>query len=120
MKGIKTIMKDYLNIFICFCFLTSCNSTIQGDYSQYDFSQGGPVPLRIESEENMSSKNVKCLAENLSFLIGQPETALAAMEYPADTRVLSESQELTIDKVSSSRLNLVIGSDRRIVNVFCG
>ena len=64
--------------------------------------------------------DIETLANTLSFLIGQPETALAAMEYPADTRVLNENQDQSIDENYSSRLNLVIGSDRRITNVFCG
>ena len=42
------------------------------------------------------------------------------MEYPADTRVFNENQDQSIDENYSSRLNLVIGSDRRITNVFCG
>ncbi len=120
MKGIKVIMKSYLYFFIFFCFLSSCNTTTQGGYDGYDFSQGGPVPLKIETEESNPNTKGKCLADTLSFLIGQPETALAAMEYPADTRVLSESQEFNIDQNYGSRLNLVIGTDRTIVNVFCG
>ncbi len=31
-----------------------------------------------------------------------------------------ENQDQSIDENYSSRLNLVIGSDRRITNVFCG
>ena len=113
-------MKRYINIFLWFCLLSSCNTATQSGYNSYDFSQGGPVPLKVETEESKSTKTGKCLAETLSFLVGQPETALAAMEYPADTRVLNENQELSIDKNNNSRLNLVIGLDRRIVNIFCG
>ena len=113
-------MKKYFNICFCFCLISACNTTTQGDYNNYDISQGGPVPLRVETEESKATSTGECLADTLSFLIGQPETALAAMEYPADTRVLNEYQDQSIDENHSSRLNLVIGSDRRITNVFCG
>ena len=110
-------MKKYINFCFCFCLISACNTTTQGGY---DISQGGPVPLKVETEESKSTTNRECLADTLSFLIGQPETALAAMEYPVDTRVLNETQDQSIDENYSSRLNLVIGYDRRISNVFCG
>ena len=113
-------MKNYIIIILFFCLLSACNTTTQGTYDGYDFSHGGPVPLKIETEDSKSNTTGECLANTLSFLIGQPETALAAMEYPADTRVLNENQDQNIDENYSSRLNLVIGSDRRITNVFCG
>ena len=113
-------MKKCFNICFCFCLISACNTTTQGAYNNYDLIQGGPVPLKVETEESKSTSTGECLADTLSFLIGQPETALAAMEYPADTRVLNEYQDQSIDENYSSRLNLVIGSDRRITNVFCG
>ena len=30
----------------------------------------------------------QCIANNFRFLVGQPETALGAMEYPANTRII--------------------------------
>ncbi len=113
-------MKKFFYICFCFCLISACNTTTQGAYNNYDFIQGGPVPLKVETEESKSTSTGECLADTLSFLIGQPETALAAMEYPADTRVLNEYQDQSIDENYSSRFNLVIGSDRRITNVFCG
>ena len=84
-------MKKYF--YICFCLISACNTTTQGAYNNYDLIQGGPVPLKVETEESKSTSTGECLADTLSFLIGQPETALAAMEYPADTRVLNEYQD---------------------------
>ena len=112
-------MKKYF--YICFCLISACNTTTQGAYNNHDFIQGGPVPLKVETEESKSTSTCESLVDPLTkVLIGQPETALAAMEYPADTRVLNEYQDQSIDENYSSRLNLVIGSDRRITNVFCG
>ncbi|MFL2801902.1 MAG: hypothetical protein ACJ0DD_03980 [Paracoccaceae bacterium] len=115
-------MKNFFNISICICIslISACNTTTQGAYNNYDYIQGGPVPVKIETEESKSTSNGKCLAGTLSWLIGQPETALIAMEYPKDTRRLEEYDDQSIDENYSSRLNLVIGSDRKITNVFCG
>ncbi len=99
-----------------FCFLCACNAGYQGGYT----SQGSPIQLKVEAEPSKSTKQGECLADTLSFLVGQPETALAAMEYPANTRVFSVGQEVDLESEDPSRLNLVIGSDRKIENVFCG
>ena len=71
-------MKNYIIIILFFCLLSACNTTTQGTYDGYDFSHGGPVPLKIETEDSKSNTTGECLANTLSFLIGQPETALAA------------------------------------------
>jgi Peptidase inhibitor I78 family. len=42
------------------------------------------------------------------------------MEYPANTRVFSQGQEVNFENDNPSRLNLVVGAERRIVNIFCG
>ena len=112
----------FRNIFliIVFCFLSACNTTEDGRYIGYANGLGEPVQLKVETEPSNRTSNGKCLADTLSFLIGQPETALAAMEYPADTRVLTDGQEVILDESNSSRLNLVIGAERKIINVFCG
>lgn len=107
------IMARYIGI-LGFSLLVACNTVNQGGYNEY----GLPVQLKVETEP--SSSQGECLADTLSFLVGQPETALAAMEYPANTRVLSEGQEMNLEDSNSSRLNLVIGAERKIVNVFCG
>ena len=60
-----------------------------------------------------------CMADTLSFLVGQPETALKAMQYPDNTRILTHGQ-LVNSIMDPSRLNLVIGIDRNIKFVYCG
>ena len=60
-------MKKYF--YICFCLISACNTTTQGDYNNYDFIQGGPVPLKVETEESKSTLTGECLADTLSFLI---------------------------------------------------
>ena len=65
------------------------------------------------------AENGVCMADTLSFLVGQPETALEAMEYPENTRILVQGQ--SIDSViDPTRLNLVLGFDRTIKFVYCG
>ncbi len=60
-----------------------------------------------------------CMADTLSFLVGQPETALQAMQYPENTRILVHGQVVN-SVIDPSRLNLVIGLDRNIRFVYCG
>ncbi len=111
-----------INKFILIFFLVilaSCNSPNQGNYQITTSSLDGvPLQLRIEEEPSKSSVNRKCLADTLSFLVGQPETALAALEYPANTRVLINGQDS--ERGDASRLNIVIGEDRKIINIYCG
>ena len=103
-------------VIVIFLFLSACNSGYQGGYTEY----GAPVQLKVEVEPSKSTVKGECLADTLSFLVGQPETALAAMEYPANTRVFSQGQEMNFENDNPSRLNLVVGAERRIVNIFCG
>ena len=84
------------------------------------------LPLNKETEnfqEQMPPSQVVenglCMADTLSFLIGQPETALDAMRYPDNTRVLVHGQVVN-PGVDPTRLNLVLGIDRRIKFVYCG
>ncbi len=65
------------------------------------------------------AKEGKCIADKLGFLVGQPDTALNAMNYPLNTRVMVVGQIVT-KEVDPERLNLVIGSEKRIVFVYCG
>ena len=113
-------MFRYIYFIIISCVLSACNTIDQSGYANYANSLGEPIKLKVETEPSSSTSKGECLADTLSFLIGQPETALAAMEYPADTRVLSDGQEVILEDSKPSRLNLVIGAERKIVNVFCG
>ena len=116
MRGGIVIMSRVSFLIIVLCFSSACNTGYQGVYTEY----GEPVQLKVETEPSQSTSKGECLADTLSFLVGQPETALAAMEYPANTRVFPEGQEVNIENNQPSRLNLVIGSERKIVNIFCG
>ena len=113
--GIKN-MNRFSFLIILLCFSSACNTGYQVAYTEY----GEPVQLKVEMEPSRSTSKGECLADTLSFLVGQPETALAAMEYPASTRVFSEGQEVNLENGDPSRLNLVIGAERKIVNIFCG
>ena len=64
-------------------------------------------------------ENGSCMANTLSFLVGQPDTALQAMTYPENTRILVHGQVVN-SIVDPNRLNLVIGLDRNISFVYCG
>ncbi len=62
----------------------------------------------------------QCIANNLRFLVGQPETALGAMEYPANTRIIFLDKSEAIENSNKKRLSIVVGSQRKIVSVYCG
>jgi hypothetical protein len=66
------------------------------------------------------NKDGQCIANNLRFLVGQPETALGAMEYPANTRIIFLDKNEIIENNSPKRLSIVVGSQRKIVSVYCG
>tara|TARA_B100000700_G_C14551967_1_gene626957 strand:- start:91 stop:402 length:312 start_codon:yes stop_codon:yes gene_type:complete len=65
------------------------------------------------------AENGLCMADTLSFLVGQPETALEAMQYPENTRILVHGQVVN-PGIDPTRLNLVLGLDRNIKFVYCG
>ena len=58
--------KVFLYLFL-FCLISACNTTTQGAYNNYDFIQGGPVPLKVETEEEINLTG-ECLADTLIFL----------------------------------------------------
>ena len=105
-------------IVMLFLALPGCNTS------------GGDVQVNTSPVDNASDASVglppskvvedgSCMANTLSFLVGQPETALQAMQYPDNTRILVHGQ-LVNSFVDPSRLNLVIGLDRNIKFVYCG
>ena len=109
-----------LIIFISMLSLTliGCNTT--GDDVQRDTA---PVDNVSDASTSVPPSTVvedgSCMANTLSFLVGQPETALQAMQYPDNTRILVHGQVVNT-LVDPSRLNLVIGLDRNIKFVYCG
>jgi hypothetical protein len=60
-----------------------------------------------------------CFANGGAGLVGQPESVLAAMTFPAGTRIYRTGDPLTMD-YSPGRLNIEIGPDGVIVAVSCG
>ena len=101
-----------------FLILIGCNTT--GDDVQVHTA---PVDNLSDTSASVPPSTVvedgSCMANTLSFLVGQPETALQAMQYPDNTRILVHGQVVN-SLVDPSRLNLVIGLDRNIKFVYCG
>ena len=61
-----------------------------------------------------------CGAPDLQGLVGQRESALAAMTLPAERlRVIQPGMAVTMD-YSPARLNVEVGTDGRIARVYCG
>ena len=89
-----------------------------------------PVPLGSNITGNYTGPTIgnnvtlneegQCIANNLRFLVGQPETALGAMEYPANTRIIFLDKNESIENSNRKRLSIVVGSQRKIVSVYCG
>jgi len=100
-----------------FAFLMACqgnqttpvNSNVTGIYT-------GP---KIGNSVKLN-KDGQCIANNLRFLVGQPETALGAMEYPANTRIIFLDKNQSIENNNAKRLSIIVGSQRKIVSVYCG
>jgi len=61
-----------------------------------------PQPLPGESA---------CGAASLQYLVGQPATVLAAMTFPAPTRVIEPGMAVTMD-YAPDRLNIWLGEGR--------
>ena len=72
----------------------------------------GPKPLLGQQEH-------ECLADTFLFLIGQPKSAIAAIEYPYNTRLFYLGEEKSEEFVAN-RLNLILDSSERIIQVYCG
>ena len=108
-----------LRFLIAMVFLTlvGCNTTggnVEVGGSVNDVSDSSVVSPPSEVVQDGS-----CMANTLSFLVGQPETALEAMKYPENTRILVYGQVVN-PIIDPSRLNLVLGLDRNIRFVYCG
>ena len=102
---------------ILLAILSGCNSTVSDPGLSASADISGSSPVMVPPSEVVEDGS--CMANTLSFLVGQPETALQAMQYPENTRILVHGQ-LVNSGVDPSRLNLVIGLDRNIRFVYCG
>ena len=94
--------------------LISCNSANIQSASESDIDK-----KIMNIRPSQISNEGKCIADKLSFLVGQPDSALNAMNYPLNTRVMIVGQ-IVSDEVDPERLNLVIGSEKKIAFVYCG
>ena len=100
-----------------FSFLIACQTNQTGSLeSSITGNYTGPT---IGNNVTLNEKG-QCIANNLSFLVGQPETALGAMEYPANTRIIFLDKNEVIENSNAKRLSIVVGSQRKIVSVYCG
>lgn len=62
---------------------------------------------------------VACGASDLQLLVGQDKSVLAAMTFPAPTRIIEPGMAVTMD-YSATRLNIWIAADDSIDRVTCG
>ena len=103
---------------IIFLVIAGCNATstnkevvVQENLEATTISDAAPSKI---AEDGL------CMADTLSFLVGQPETALQAMNYPENTRILIKGHQPLMKDFDPTRLNLVLGGDRSIILVYCG
>ena len=103
---------------ITFCLLAVACQTNQTNIDQPNITgiYTGPT---IGNEVKLTEDG-QCIASNLSFLVGQPESALGAMEYPANTRIIFLDGNERIENTNSKRLSIIVGSQKKIVSVYCG
>ena len=111
-----SVVKNF--IIVTFCFLAVACQSNQTAIEQPNITgiYTGPT---IGNEVKLSDDG-QCIARNLSFLVGQPESALGAMEYPANTRIIFLDRTETIENTDSKRLSIIVGSQKKIVSVYCG
>lgn len=102
---------------IIYLTLVGCNTTANNLDVNASVQESSDSAFGLPPSEVV--ENGTCMANTLSFLVGQPETALQAMQYPENTRILVHGQVVN-SAIDPSRLNLVIGLDRNIRFVYCG
>tara|TARA_A100001015_G_scaffold119929_1_gene132963 strand:- start:544 stop:888 length:345 start_codon:yes stop_codon:yes gene_type:complete len=103
---------------ITFCLLAVACQTNQTNIDQPNITGVYTGPT-IGSKVKLTDDG-QCIARNLSFLVGQPESALGAMEYPANTRIIFLDRNESIENTNSKRLSIIVGSQKKIVSVYCG
>ena len=110
------VVKNFFTI--TFCLLAVACQTNQTNIDQPNImgTYTGPT---IGNKVKLTDDG-QCIARNLSFLVGQPESALGAMEYPANTRIIFLDRNESIENNNTKRLSIIVGSQRKIVSVYCG
>ena len=111
-----SVVKNFF--IIIFCLLVAACQTNQTNIDQSNITgiYTGPT---IGNKVKLTDDG-QCIASNLSFLVGQPESALGAMEYPANTRIIFLDRNESIENTNSKRLSIIVGSQKKIVSVYCG
>ena len=110
------VVKNFFTI--TFCLLAVACQTNQTNIDQPNITGNYTGPT-IGDKVKLTDDG-QCIARNLSFLVGQPESALGAMEYPANTRIIFLDRNESIENTNSKRLSIIVGSQKKIVSVYCG
>ena len=84
-----------------------------------DIEENRPLVLKLAPRPKVGEVDHECLAEVFSFLIGQPKSAIAAIEYPYNTRLFYLDEEKS-DAFVANRLNLILDNADKISQVYCG
>ena len=101
-----------------FAVVVGCNTTNSNVAVTTSIGTDDELKLKGAPPSEVAEDGL-CMADTLNFLVGQPETALGAMKYPKNTRILVHGQVVNLG-IDSTRLNLVLGLDRNIRFVYCG
>ena len=118
--------------FALFFGLICCNATTSSQQDlNYDIKENSlpnelidveeniPLVLKLAPRPKVGDVEHECLADIFSFLIGQPKSAIAAIEYPYNTRLFYLDEEKS-DAFVANRLNLILDNSDKIIQVFCG
>ena len=84
-----------------------------------DIEENRPLVLKLAPRPKLGEVQHECLAEVFSFLIGQPKSAIAAIEYPYNTRLFYLDEEKP-DTFVANRLNLIFDDSDKIIQIYCG
>ncbi|MHA1127554.1 MAG: I78 family peptidase inhibitor [Alphaproteobacteria bacterium] len=93
-------------------FLLQACAPEGGDYMEsVEISQPAPTLTHTST--------VACNAGSMGWLIGQPESTLAAVTLPAPVRIIQAGEAVTMDH-NPSRLNVQLDVTGRISSLTCG
>lgn len=87
-------------------FLSACMDMAPPNPAPADPAPADPAPAD------------QCGAAGMQSLVGQPASVLAAMTFPAGTRIIEPGMAVTMD-YRPDRLNITIGEDGLIAAVAC-
>lgn len=93
-------------------FLLQACAPEGGDYME---SVGVVPPASVPT----ATSTVACNAGSMGWLIGQPESTLAAVALPAPVRIIQVGEAVTMDH-NPSRLNVQLDVNGRISSLTCG